>query len=155
MPEIRDIWLLAHNMIRSARKIINEGLKPLNLSSAEGNILLHLFTQGDEMGQDQLVGQLDISKPAVSRVLNSLKTKGFITWQQDPHDRRAHRVHLTRKAREIGPAVENIYNHVYRLALQGITQEELGGFINLFNRMSENFAIIKTGNQGNNQDAAE
>ena len=140
MAEIRSIWLHAHNMIRSGRQIINKNLRPLGLSSAEGNILLHLFTQGQEMGQEQLVEQLDVSKPAVSRTLNALETKGYVTRQRDPGDRRAHRVRLTDKALEIGPAVEQIYNHVYTLAMQGISQEELEYFVHLFSRMSENFA---------------
>jgi MarR family transcriptional regulator for hemolysin len=140
MSKIRDIWLHANNIIRSARQIINENLGPLNLSSAEGNILLHLFTQGQELGQEQLVEQLDISKPAVSRALDSLEKKGYVTWQQDPNDRRAHRVRLTGKALEIGPAVEQVYNQVYTLAMQGISPDELDDFVKLFRRISENFA---------------
>lgn len=140
MAEIKDIWLHAHAMLRAARQIINENLHPLGLSSAEGNILLHLLTQGQGMGQEQLVEQLDVSKAAVSRTLNSLETKGYITRQRDPDDRRAHRIRLTDTALEIGPAVEQAYNHVYTLAMQGISQEELDYFIHLFGRMSENFA---------------
>ena len=140
MIEIRDIWLQAHNMIRAGRQIINKNLRPLGLTSAEGNILLHLLTQDQEMGQEQLVEQLDVSKPAISRTLNSLETKGYVSRHPDPSDKRAHRVQLTNKALEIGPAVEKVYNHVYTLAMQGITQEELDYFINLFGRMSENFA---------------
>jgi MarR family transcriptional regulator for hemolysin len=126
-------------MIRSARQIVNENLRPLNLSSAEGNILLHLLTQKQEMGQEQLVEQLDISKPAVSRALDTLERKGLVTRQQDPDDRRMHRVRLTDRAREIGPAVEQAYNQLYVLAMQGISQEELDYFVKLFSRMSENF----------------
>ena len=140
MPEIRDIWLHAHNMIRSARQIINEDLRPLGLSSAEGSILLHLFTHGQEMRQEQLVEQLDVSKPAVSRTLSSLETKGYVTRQRDPNDRRAHRIRLTDRALEIGPTVEQVYNRLYTLATQGISREELDYFGDLFGRMSENLA---------------
>jgi len=139
MPQIKDVWQHVHHMLRSARQIVNENLRPLNLSSAEGNILIHLFTEGEAMRQEQLVEQLDISKPAVSRALNSLETKGYVTRQQDPEDKRAHKVQLTDRAREIGPVVEQAYNHVYALAMQGITEEELEYFINLLSRMSENF----------------
>ena len=101
MAEIRDIWLYAHNMIRSARQIINRSLRPLGLSSAEGNVLLHLWTQGQEMGQEQLVEQLDVSKPAVSRTLHLLERKGYVLRQRDPDDKRAHRIRLTDRALEI------------------------------------------------------
>ena len=144
MAEIRDVWLHAHNMIRTGRQIINKNLGPLGLSSAEGNILLHLLTQGREMGQEQLVEQLDVSKPAVSRTLNSLETKGYVTRQPDPEDKRAQRIRLTDKALEIGPAVEQVYNHVYALALRGITQGELDFFMKLFEHISENFAREQT-----------
>lgn len=139
MAEIRDIWLHAHHMIRSARQIINENLRPLNLSSAEGNILLHLLTQGREMRQEQLVEELDISKPAVSRALRSLEAKGFLLRQADPRDRRAHRVRLTGRALALGPAVEQAYNRLYALAVRGISPEELELFAGLFARISENF----------------
>lgn len=153
MSKIEDIWLHAHNMIRSARQIINNGLRPLGLSSAEGNILLHLLTQDQEMGQEQLVEQLDVSKPAVSRTLNSLETKGYVTRQRDPDDKRAYRVQLTDQALEIGPAVEQVYNHVYTLATQGISQEEFEFFVNLFGRMSENFASEQAKKQMEDIDA--
>lgn len=139
MADIRDIWLHAHHMIRTARQIVNANLRPLNLSSAEGNILLHLLTQGEEMGQEQLVEQLDVSKPAVSRTLDALEAKGLVTRRPDPQDRRAHRVHLTPQAREIGPSVLQAYNHLYTLAMQGISQDDLDEFVRLFRRMAENF----------------
>ena len=142
MSEIIDVWLHAHNVLRSARQIINQELRPLGLSSAEGNILLHLWTQGQEMGQEQLVEQLDVSKPAISRTLGSLQRKGYVTRQRDPDDKRAHRVRLTDKAREVGPTVEQVYNNVYTLAMQGISQEEFDRFVDLFGRMSENFTQI-------------
>jgi MarR family transcriptional regulator for hemolysin len=154
MSEIREIWLHAHNMLRTARQIINENLHPLNLSSAEGNILLHLWTQGQEMGQEQLVEQLDVSKPAVSRALNSLEKKGYVTRQPDPDDKRAHRVLLTEKALEVGPTIEQIYNHIYTLAMQGISQEEFDYFIKLFGRISENFAHEQAKMEGEYRDAA-
>jgi MarR family transcriptional regulator for hemolysin len=149
MSEIRDIWLHAHNMIRTGRQIINNNLRPLGLSSAEGNILLHLLTQDLEMAQEQLVEQLDVSKPAISRTLNSLESKGYVTRQRDPDDKRAHRIRLTEKALEIGPAVEQVYNQVYSLAMQGISQEELDYFVKLFGRMSANFAHNQEKRRGN------
>ena len=139
MPEIKDIWLHAHNMIRSGRQIINQELHPLNLSSAEGNILLHLLTQGQGIVQEQLVEQLDVSKPAVSRALDSLEAKQYITRQRDLKDRRAYRIWLTEKALETGPSIEQAYNQVFTLALQGISQDELVFFMQLFSRISENF----------------
>jgi DNA-binding MarR family transcriptional regulator len=144
MLQIRDVWLQAHNMLRSARQIINEGLRPLGLSGAEGNVLLHLFTHDQEMAQEQLVEQLDVSKPAVSRTLKTLETKGCIVRQRNPDDRRAYQIRLTDKALEMGPAIEQVYNHLYAVAMRGITQDELERFVTLFGRISENLAWKET-----------
>ncbi|NMC34800.1 MAG: MarR family transcriptional regulator [Veillonellaceae bacterium] len=155
MADIRDIWLHAHHMIRTARQIVNANLHPLNLSSAEGNILLHLWTQGQEMGQEQLVAQLDVSKPAVSRALDSLEAKGFVTRQKDLKDRRAYVLQLTAQARQTAPAVEQAYNQLYTLAMQGISQEEMKTFLNLFDRISLNLTRAYTEMGMGDRDAAE
>lgn len=150
MSDIRDLWLFAHNIIRSSRQMINEGLKPLGLSSAEGNILLHLLTQNHEIQQEEIVEQLDISKPAVSRALKSLQEKGYVVREKDPSDRRASRVLLTGKALEIAPEIEQVYNQVYAIAAQGVSAQEIKDFIDLFGRVSASFssALAKKRGQG-------
>jgi DNA-binding MarR family transcriptional regulator len=140
MPDIRDIWPLANNILRSARQMVNEELKPLNLSSSEGNILLHLLTQDQVLGQEELVEQLDVSKPAVSRALESLESKGYIVREVDPADKRARRVLLTAKAMEIGLRVEAVYSEIFSIATQGVPQNEIEDFIQLFARVSESFS---------------
>jgi len=154
LPDIKDLWLYANNIIRSSRQMVNEGLKPLGLSSAEGNILLHLLTQDKRLRQEDLVAQLDISKPAVSRALESLESKGYIMREKAPDDRRVSRVILTEKAREIGPLVEDVYNRVYRVATQVVSERELGDFIRLFGQVSLNFARARgKGENGGGRDS--
>ncbi len=153
---IKDIWNYAHNIIRSSRQMVNEGLRSLGLGSSEGNILLHLFTQEHEVRQEDIVEDLDLSKPAVSRALKSLELKGFVKRNKDSSDRRASRILLTDKAVQIRPKVESVYNEVYSIAAQGVSGEEVAFFINLFSRVSDNFsqacsAMKCTGRQNNDQ----
>lgn len=143
MSGIKDIWLFANNIIRSSRQIINEDLKPLDLSSAEGNILIHLFTQEQQFRQEEIVGQLDISKPAVSRALDSLAKKGYVSREKDPADKRASLVLLTQKARAIAPQLEQVYNEVFSIASQGVSEAEIEDFIKLFGRVSESFSAAR------------
>lgn len=140
MPDIRDIWPLANNILRSARQMVNEELKPLNLSSSEGNILLHLLTQDQVLGQEEIVEQLDISKPAVSRALESLEAKGYIVREVDASDKRAKRVLLTTKAMEISGRIEIIYSEIFSIAVKGVSENEIEDFIKLFARVSESFS---------------
>ncbi len=142
--DIKDIWGYANNIIRTSRQLVNEKLESLNLSSSEGNILLHLFTQKHEVRQENIVEELDISKPAVSRALKSLEAKGYVERVKDSSDRRASRILLTGKAREIRPRVEFVYNEVYSIAAQGVSVEEVAFFINLFSRVSDNFSFARS-----------
>jgi len=139
MADIRDIWLHAHNMLRTARQMLNESLSPLDLSSAEGNVLLHLLTQGEGIDQEQLAAQLDISKPAISRTLDSLERKRFVVRERGLQDQRVRLVRLTEKARSFSTEVEQAYNHLYEIALVGISKQELDEFFRTFARISGNF----------------
>lgn len=143
MSGIRDIWGFANNIIRSSRQLVNEKLEPLGLSSAQGNILLHLLTQKDGLRQEDLVEELDISRPAVSRALESLQKKDFIQRIRDREDRRVRRVYLTEKARSVGSEIENIYNEVLSLAAQDLSKEEIQAFIQIFKQVSESFSRAK------------
>lgn len=140
MSSIKDIWLYANNIIRSSRQLLNEGLRPLNLSSAEGNILMHLFTERSGIRQEDIVAQLDISKPAVSRAIASLKKKGYVKSYKDSMDKRVSRIFLTQKVCRIRTEVERIYDGIFVLAAAGVSAEEADSFIEMFGRISQNFS---------------
>lgn len=142
---IREIWFYANNIINSARQIVNETLGYLNLGSAEGNILLHLLTSDAVLRQEDLAEQLEISKPAISRALISLEEKGYVFRQKDPEDMRVRRVFLTEKAKQIGPEIEQAYDAIFKLASEGLSPAEIGRFIELFGRVSENFTTVRRG----------
>jgi MarR family transcriptional regulator for hemolysin len=142
---IESVWIYANNIIRSARQMVNNKLKSLDLSSAEGNVLLHLLNQGDVLRQEDIVEQLEISKPAVSKALDLLEKMGYVTRVKDDEDRRATRVLLTEKAQAIGPKLKAIYEEVFSLAAQGLSEAEIRGFIEVFARVSENFTRKKNG----------
>lgn len=124
MASIRSIWLEMKGILRSARKIINAELEPLNLSSAEGDILFHLLTGSNKLQQEQLAEQLDIGKAAVSRAVDSLESKGYVTRVRQHEDRRAYSVSLTDKALSVGADIRGIYERLYLLVTKGIADEE-------------------------------
>jgi DNA-binding MarR family transcriptional regulator len=139
MADIREIWMFANNIIRSSRQMVNEELLPLGLNSAEGNILFHLLSQEKVVVQDEIVEQLDISKPAVSRALAALEAKGYIVRKKHPTDKRAKQVILTGQAQEISTQVIRVYEEVFNTAAAGISAQDAAEFIRLFEQVSERF----------------
>ena len=148
MSDFKDIWSLANSVIRTSRQLINQGLSPLGLSSAEGNIVFHMLNSQGPFRQDDLVAQLDISKPAVSRALDALERKGFVARVKDPADKRANRVTLTESAMAAGPAIEGVYNGVFAQASTAVTPAEAAWFIEVFRRVSTALSVAGTEQEG-------
>lgn len=142
MTSIRDIWLEMKGILRSARQIINAELEPLNLSSAEGDILFHLLTGSNHLQQEQLAERLDIGKAAVSRAVDSLESKGYVLRAKKNEDRRAYSVTLTDQALSVGANIEGIYNKVYRLATKGIANEDFVHIESLLSRVAANLQSL-------------
>ncbi|MDU5082419.1 MarR family winged helix-turn-helix transcriptional regulator [Tissierella carlieri] len=138
MLSIRNIWLDMKGILRSARQIINAELEPLNLSGAEGDILFHLLTGSNKLQQEQLAEQLDIGKAAVSRVVDSLESKGYVMRIRQHEDRRAYSVSLTDKAFSVCSDIKDIYENLYMLVREGITDEEFIHIESLLSRVAAN-----------------
>lgn len=143
MLSIRSIWLDMKGILRSARQLINEELEPLNLSSAEGDILFLLLTGSNNLKQEQLAEQLDIGKAAVSRAVHSLESKGYVKRVRQDEDRRAYRVSLTDKAFSVGTRIKDIYEDLYVLVRTGIADEEILAIQSLLSRVATNLHVRK------------
>lgn len=138
MRVIRGLWLEMKGIMRSARRVINSGLEPLGLSGAEGDVLFLLLTGSDGLSQEQLAEQLDVGKGAVSRVVDSLESKGYVARERQGGDRRAYSVSLTEKALSVGAGVVGIYDDMYALVSKGISDEEVAGLEALLVRVAAN-----------------
>lgn len=140
---IRNVWLDMKAILRTARQIINEELKPLNLSSSEGNLLYLLLTGSNKLQQEQLAEQLDVDKAAVSRVVNSLESKGYVIRERHNNDRRAHYICLTNKVALIEDEVKRIYDDLYALVRHDIPDEEVYRIEQLLAQIKNNLRVVE------------
>lgn len=138
MLSIRNLWVDMKGVLRAARQIINRELEPLNLSSAEGDILFHLLTGSNNLSQEKLAERLDIGKAAVSRAVDSLEIKGYVLRLRHSNDKRAYCVSLTDKAYSIGDRVVEVYEKLYRLARKGIDDNKLAQIESVLARVANN-----------------
>ncbi len=129
---------IASNIILRSQLYLNQALKTKNLSSAEGNILMFLYGNGDGVNQDAIVAGVDVSKPAISRTINSLEHKGYISRQAGADDRRARIVFLTEQAKTAREFVQGVYADYVAIAAKGIPTAKMDEFIHLLQGVSEN-----------------
>ncbi|NLF36273.1 MAG: MarR family transcriptional regulator [Clostridiaceae bacterium] len=135
---IRKMWLDMKGVIRAARKIINAQLEPFGLTGTEGDLLFLLVTGSDNLQQEQLAEQLDIGKAVVSRAVDSLVFKGYVSRTRSNTDRRAYTINLTDKALKISKSITEVYDNLYSLARKGIADDDFINIETLLSRISKN-----------------
>ena len=97
--------------------------KSTGLSMPQFSILMQLHHRGN-CGIGDISERFDITNAAASQLADKLVQSGFISRDEDPHDRRAKMLNLTDKGRElIQQGIEERYRWVDQLAGK-LTAEE-------------------------------
>ena len=94
------------------------------------------------MQQVDLARVMDIKPITLARHLDKLEAKGRICRENDAQDRRAKRLHLTRKAtpmiRSLKQVGKQVGKQVRKLALKNVSEAEFNTFMDLLFRMRAN-----------------
>ncbi len=100
------------------------------------------YNNGELITVVQAAAQLGVSAPAISRTLRNLESKGYITREINPDDRRSVRISVT----ESGTAAmtECIIDSVLivKEALADFTDQELRTMIRLHNKLTANMTKV-------------
>lgn len=110
--------------------------KSTGLSMPQFSVLMQLHHRGNCAVGD--IGErFDITNAAASQMADKLVQNGLIQREEDPHDRRAKRLNLTDKGKQlIQQAVEERYRWVDQLA-EKLTLEERAKVTEALNIMTE------------------
>ncbi len=138
MKDFQLLVSLAGRIIQGCQICLNSALRPIGIGSAEANVLMFLFTSGDGVNQEDIVAAIEVSKPAISRTIASLVTKGFVTRQLNESDRRSYIIYLTDKAREKEPFIQEQYATLVEAASGGVAPDKVAGFIEVFRQVADN-----------------
>jgi len=95
-------------LVRAWRSLIDERLKPLELTQTHWVTLHNINMLPPEQSQIQLAKAIGIEQPSLVRTLDQLEEKRLITRQTCASDRRAKRIKLTEEASPIINAMESV-----------------------------------------------
>jgi DNA-binding MarR family transcriptional regulator len=101
--------ILTHLQAATGRDFF-QAVDKLGLSLSQ---IKSLFDAEEPLSLGALGDELGLSLPAISRAVDGLVKREFVTRQEDPHDRRSKRIALTRKGRRT-------YSQLYALRLAGL-----------------------------------
>ena len=87
--------------------------------------------------QEEIARELYINKSTVTRNLNYLEEKGYITRAPLPNDKRRFSVHPTEKMLAVIPEIKAASAEWRELLSEGISEEDLAVFSSVLERMQE------------------
>ena len=133
-----DLLMLFRRMIRiDFSAYLNE------LSREEFYTLDVLFQHSEEgcegMKVSSIAQALDISSPAVSRMLGGMERKGYIIRKVNPQNRRNTIVEFTKSGEKIYERTKDKINGMLAHVIEKVGMEEMEKMIQLWNRIAQAF----------------
>ncbi|KAA8730086.1 MAG: transcriptional regulator SlyA [Ewingella americana] len=134
-------------LVRAWRSLIDERLKPLELTQTHWVTLHNINMLPPEQSQIQLAKAIGIEQPSLVRTLDQLEEKRLITRQTCASDRRAKRIKLTEEASPIINAMESVIDSTRKEILSGMSQSDIQQLSGMLARLEQNIASLQSKSQ--------
>jgi DNA-binding MarR family transcriptional regulator len=140
----RDLRLgfLIHDVSRMRRRAFDAFMKPLAITRAQWWVIAHL-SRHDGMMQTGLSTMLDVGKASLGNVLERLDAGGLIARQADPEDKRARRVFLTKKAKQLLEKMQHEERRYNEAVLEGLSSAERNELVRMLKILQHNLAGLE------------
>ncbi|MBC9879120.1 MarR family transcriptional regulator [Bradyrhizobium sp. INPA01-394B] len=120
-----EIGRLVTRLARLWRRESDQALSDHGLSYATAIPLLVLSRQGENLRQGVLADELGIEGPSLVRLIDLLEAEGLVERRDDPTDRRAKTLHLTKAGEAKVEETNRVLRRVRASLLKDIAPEEL------------------------------
>ena len=124
---------------RAHRSRAEAALNQLGLHTGQEMLLFHLWNE-EGLTQSQLVEQLCVEPPTVTKMLQRLEQAGLVERRQDAEDARVSRVYLTPKGRVLKAQVKAIWDNLESLTVRGLSEVEKALMRRLLDQVNDNLA---------------
>lgn len=131
-------------LVRVWRALIDERLKPLELTQTHWVTLHNINMLPPEQSQIQLAKAIGIEQPSLVRTLDQLEEKKLITRQTCASDRRAKRIKLTVESAPIIHEMEAVINSTRKEILSGMSAAEIEQLGGMLSRLEKNIAALQS-----------
>lgn len=116
---------------------IDKELKKYHIGSGQ-SIFLNALLRKDGISQEELSHILMIDKATTARALAKLEKEGYVQRKIDPKDRRAYRIFVTDKAKEMERIFFNILYQWTEILSSGMDQEQKELVLDMLQKMAYN-----------------
>jgi len=133
-------------LVRAWRALIDERLKPLELTQTHWVTLHNINKLPPEQSQIQLAKAIGIEQPSLVRTLDQLEEKGMITRHTCANDRRAKRIKLTEEAAPIINQMETVIEETRREIVFGISPKDIEWLSGMLAALEKNIVALQQKN---------
>lgn len=126
-----------HSMISCDKSLLLDGMTIAELSLMLC-IARYKLEENSDITVAEAASRLNVSVPAISRLLKNLQERGIIDRRTDPTDRRSVRITATQQGRELFARNKHICIEIFDRVLKHFSDEELHKFAELQCKFADN-----------------
>lgn len=145
MDRFATFTVLINRISRNIRKIKNQEMAEYNLKSIHVSCLYYLYIE-DKMTSTDLCERCEEDKATISRALDYLETKGYLTCESKSTKRYKSPLILTEEGRDIGKKIADKINGVLDTISTSLTEEERVEFYRSLSIISESLETVSRQN---------
>ena len=138
--ECRQIGRYISQLYRKGSTFINKGVSKYGIGSGQFMFLLELYIK-DGKNQEEISETLKMDKGTTARALKKLEEEGFVTRIKDVNDKRANKIYLNNKAKEVEDGVLDILIDWNKQITKTLTKDEEDVLKNLLEKVCDNITI--------------
>ncbi len=119
----QSIAYLLADSARMLRREFDARVRELGMTGPQARLLLNLAVSEGE-NQGFYAERLDVEPISLTRMIDRMEESGLLERRRDPADRRAWRVHLTPRAREVIETVRSHADPLREMLLAGLNPDQ-------------------------------
>ena len=147
----RRFTLLVDGIHKSVQKIKNNKASDFGVKGVHTLWVYELLCHPEGMTASELAAKSMIDRSLISREIEALKEKGYITAERSIGKRNYNsKIRLTEKGKEVAEKIGDIAIEMQAMANMGISEEELIQFYNTLEKLSGNLMDIANEKEKNN-----
>ncbi|MEO5951381.1 MAG: MarR family transcriptional regulator [Chloroflexia bacterium] len=132
-------WLYMMRVFTKMERMGDENIQGLGLTGAQFDVIAQL-SQNEGISQQGLSEKLFVTKGNVCGLLGRMEEKGWVKREDDPTDRRAHRLYLTEAGRQLAERVMPVQEQFIVEQMSVLTDEEQTTFRSLLRQLDKSLA---------------
>lgn len=100
--------------------------------------VLHALWENDGMSISDLGGKAQLEKSTMTSLIDRMEGAGLLRREDHPTDRRAYRICLTARGKELEKKLDQVVNRAYQHLTRGIAEKDLQKSIEICKQLVQN-----------------